>query len=60
MASALLTNPDNVYSFSENVTIYFLKDLVRGDKRKIYGKEVRHIAIPQYDNLTIQKIADFV
>jgi len=60
VASALLTNSDYVYSFSENVTIYFLKDLVRGTKRKIYGKEVRHIAIPQYDNLTIQKIADFV
>ena len=44
----------------ECVTIYFLKDLVMGRKKRIYGHQVRHIAIPQYENLTIQKIADFV
>ena len=55
-----LTNSDYVYSLIECVTIYFLKDLVRGTKRKIYCKDVRHIAIPQYENLTISKIADFV
>ena len=44
----------------ECVTIYFLKDLVYGKKKRIYGKEVRHIAIPQYENLTIEKIAEFV
>ena len=31
-----------------------------GRKRKILGKEVRHIAIPQYEELTISKISDFV
>ena len=46
--------------YKENVTIYFLKDLVRGVKKKIIGKDVRHIAIPQYENLTIKHIADFV
>ena len=30
----------------EQVTIYFLKDLISGKKKKIYGKDVRHVAIP--------------
>ncbi len=46
--------------FADCVTIYFLKDLVMGKKKKILGKDVRHIAIPQYEELTINKIAEFV
>jgi hypothetical protein len=42
------------------VTIYFLKDIISGKKKRVLGKEVRHIAIPQYENLTIEKIAIFV
>ena len=30
----------------EQVTIYFLKDLISGKKKKIYGKDVRHVTIP--------------
>ena len=42
------------------MTIYFLKDIISGTKKRVPGKEVRHIAIPQYENLTIEKIAIFV
>ena len=42
------------------MTIYFLKDLMSGARKKIYGKDVRHCCIPQYDNLTIKEIADEV
>ena len=42
------------------VTIYFLKDLFRSKKKRILGKDIRHIAIPQYENLTINKILEFV
>ena len=42
------------------MTIYFLKDLISGAKKKIYGKDVRHCTIPQYENTTIKDIADFV
>ena len=44
----------------EQVTIYFLKDLISGKKKKIYGKDVRHVTIPQYENLTIEAISNFV
>ena len=42
------------------MTIYFLKDLISGKKKKIYGKDVRHVTIPQYENLTIEAIGNFV
>ena len=42
------------------MTIYFLKDLISGKKKKIYGKDVRHVTIPQYENLTIEAISNFV
>ena len=42
------------------MTIYFLKDLISGKKKRIKGKDVRHVTIPQYDNLSIKEIAEFV
>ena len=44
----------------EQVTIYFLKDLMSGRKKTIKGKNVAWIAIPQYQGLTIDNIAAFV
>ena len=44
----------------EQVTIYFLKDLISGTKKPIYGNQVRHVTIPQYEGLTLNDIADFV
>jgi len=38
--------PDHIYTPIETVTIYFLKDLIMGKKRRIWDKDVRHIAIP--------------
>ena len=56
----LLISISNPFGHSlDQVTIYFLKDLVSGAKKKIYGKEVRHISIPQYKGLTINDIAAF-
>ena len=42
------------------MTIYFLKDFISGKKKKIYGKDVRHVTVPQYENLTIEAISKFV
>jgi len=57
------------------VTIYFLKDLMTGKKKckcnlciadhfvrnsVIKGKDVRHVSVPQYEGLTIEKIAEFL
>jgi len=44
----------------EQVTIYFLKDLMAGRKKRIKGKDVKWITIPQYKALTIDKIAAYV
>ena len=44
----------------ENITIYFLKDLMSGRKKRIKGQNVKWISIPQYKGLTIDKIAAFV
>ena len=44
----------------EQITIYFLKDLMSGAKTPIYGPDVRHVTIPQYEGLGIQDIANFV
>ena len=52
-------NP-NFHFNLDQVTIYFLKDLISGTKKKIYGKDVRHISIPQYKGLAIKDIAKFV
>ena len=37
-----------------------MKDIVSGKKKKIKGKDVRNVTIPQYENLTIDAIAKFV
>ena len=42
------------------MTIYFLKDLVSGAKTPIYGPDVRHVTIPQYEGLGIKDISNFV
>ena len=41
------------------MTIYFLKDLISGVKKRVYGHQVRHITIPAYEGLAIRNIAAF-
>ena len=55
----------------EVLTIYFLKDLVRGKKKckfvigitqpvVVHVDRVRHLFVPQYENLSIQHMLDFL
>jgi hypothetical protein len=55
----------------ETVTVYFLKDIVEGNKKCTYSDlfltilvvsthAVRHLSAPQYDNLSMGKILDFL
>ena len=37
-----------------------MKDIISGTKKRIMGKEVCHVSIPQYENLKIKEIAKFV
>ena len=46
--------------FTEQVTIYFLKDLMSGAKKSIFGPDVRHVSIPQYEGLGLKEIGEFV
>ena len=56
----LISKSDLFSYLLEQITIYFLKDLMCGKKKKIYGKDVRHISIPHYEGLAIKDIANFV
>ena len=40
----------------ENVTIYFLKDILGRKKAYVPNNEVKTVYVPQYENLTVAKI----
>ena len=42
------------------VTIYHIKDMLNGNKEKIYSKDVKHITVPYFDNLTVEDMLDFI
>ena len=42
------------------MTIWFLKEMISGQKKVVYAKDVRHIAIPGYEGLTLKDIAGFL
>ena len=43
----------------ENVTIYFLKDILSGRKKHVKAEHVQTIFVPQYEKLTLKHILDF-
>ena len=45
--------------FVENVTIYFLKDIVGRKKAHITNNQVVTLHVPQYEGLTVAKILQF-
>ena len=47
-------------NFTDNTTIYFLKDILSRRKRYLTVDEVKTLHVPQYRNLTLEKIMDFV
>jgi hypothetical protein len=58
--SFLTVDADTYLPRYENVTIYFLKDLLSGRKKRVKNTQVKHISVPLYDNLTVAKICDFL
>ena len=55
----------------EPVTVYFLKDIIQGQKKCKYSyfvltiavvstHAVRHLPVPQYPNLSMEKILDYL
>ena len=49
-----------LFSNIDNVTIYFLKDIIMRRKRKLENSEVQTVHVPQYKNLTLEKIFEFI
>jgi len=43
----------------DNVTVWHLRDLASGRKKKILGTEVKHIMVPQYEGLSIAHLLKF-
>ena len=39
----------------DTVTIWHLRDLVSGQRLMINGKDIKHISVPQYEDLTIKE-----
>ena len=42
------------------VSIYFLKDLISGKKKRIANKDVEHVTIPQYEGCGIKEICNYL
>ena len=45
---------------TDNVTIYFLKDICNQHKRHLKNKSIQHLHVPQYKNLSVEKILEFI
>ena len=56
----MLGNASSDLSFaSDNVTIYFLKDILGRRKACLYNDDIKTLHVPQYENLTLEKILAF-
>ena len=43
----------------DTVTIWHLRDLMAGRRRRIKGTEIKYIAVPQYDGLNVKEFLTF-
>ena len=68
--AAKYTNKREIYRFlasevhiylppMDNVTVWHLRDLARGERRRIAAKDVLHIAIPQFEGLGIREMLEY-
>ena len=46
-------------SIADNVTIYFLKDILGRKKAYLHNDDVKNIHVPQYKNLTVDRVMKF-
>ena len=55
-----LTHDCGVYlSGYDSMTVWHMRDLVAGKRRKIFGKDVCHMNVPQYDGLSIKNMLEY-
>ena len=43
----------------DNITIWHLRDLASGARKRILGKDVLYLNVPHYEGLTIKLILEF-
>ena len=43
----------------ETVTVWHMRDLCSGKRKRILGTEVKHIMVPQYEGLSIKHMLEF-
>ena len=55
----LSTEADTYLPSIENVTIWHLRDLARGERKRILAKDVCHVAIPQFEGLSIKDMLEY-
>ena len=44
---------------ADNVTFYFLKDILSRKKAYVHSDQVKTVHVPQYTNLSVEKILEF-
>ena len=44
----------------DNITIWHLRDLTSGVKKRINGKDVKHLHVPFYESLTVDDFIAFI
>ena len=55
-----LTHDCGVYlSDYDTMTVWHMRDLCSGSRRRIYGKDVKHLNVPHFEGLTIKNMLAF-
>jgi len=55
-----LTHDCGVYlSDYDTMTVWHMRDLCSGKRRRIYGKDVKHLNVPHFEGLTIKNMLAF-
>ena len=49
-----------MFIYTDNTTIYFLKDILNQKKRHLLNDQIQHFHVPQYKSLTVEKILEFI
>ena len=68
--AAKMRNKQEVYHFLthevgaylsayDTMTVWHMRDLVSGKRKRIQGKEVKHLNVPQYEGLKIEAFYEF-
>ena len=50
----------HLHDAADNITIYFLKDILNQKKRHLKNDCIQHFHVPMYKNLSLEKIMVFI